>query len=332
MSSMNRMRNLLRVTTSSVLLLILLLAGETLAQLSPREIYQKNSDSVVLIISKNSDKTRSKGTGSIIDDGLVLTNAHVVLENSGEYPSQIFVYLKKDNLNDDSQRAYKKGRRARIIKSNIELDLAILKVEQISGISPIGFADSDQVMVGDAVLAIGHPENGGMWSLTSGRIGTLIKNQGGVHGKHVFQTETSLNRGNSGGPLLDGYGMMVGVNTSIARVSKDGLAITGINFAVQSNVARKWLSKGAFSITSRQQNKHRKSQAEIRKKKSEKKVDQTASRKQQKTHLDSLPDNTVLTPVRPFKNDDLFMLFDEKEEAFDNLMDSQMGETSTQRG
>jgi S1-C subfamily serine protease len=60
-------------------------------------------------------------------------------------------------------------------------------------------------------------------------------------GKHVFQTETGLNRGNSGGPLLDGEGRMVGVNTAIARVAADGLPITSISFSLKSSVAAQWL-------------------------------------------------------------------------------------------
>ena len=83
--------------------------------------------------------------------------------------------------------------------------------------------------------------SGGLWSLTSGRIGARIRNAEGVRGNHIFQTEASLNRGNSGGPLLNEDGQMIGVNTSIARKASDGLAITGINFAVQSDVAREWL-------------------------------------------------------------------------------------------
>jgi hypothetical protein len=57
----------------------------------------------------------------------------------------------------------------------------------------------------------------------------------------VFQTETGLNRGNSGGPLLDTDGRMIGVNTAIARVAPDGLPITSISFSLKSNVAKQWL-------------------------------------------------------------------------------------------
>ena len=175
-------------------------------------------------------------------------------------------------------------------------------------------------MVGDPVLAIGHPESGGLWSLTSGRIGSIIKNQSGIKGKHVFQTETSLNRGNSGGPLLDGNGDMVGVNTNISRRSSDGLAITGINFAVQSNVLRDWLRMGGISLANTAPQKS--DQTDVGIKKTEK---VNPEPKKQTQEMESLPDNKLLTPPRPFDDKDLFNLFeDEKEDEFDKIMESQM--------
>ena len=75
------------VIFTSFLLLNILIGGVSLAQLSSREIYKKNSDSVVLIISRT-PIAQDQGTGSIIGDGLVLTNAHVVLDNFGEHASQ----------------------------------------------------------------------------------------------------------------------------------------------------------------------------------------------------------------------------------------------------
>jgi serine protease Do len=72
----------------------------------------------------------------------------------------------------------------------------------------------------------------------------------GVKGKDVYQMETSVNRGNSGGPLLDGNGYLVGINTSISRRSADGLAITGINFAIKSAVVRRWISESREQIAS----------------------------------------------------------------------------------
>jgi serine protease Do len=72
---------------------------------------------------------------------------------------------------------------------------------------------------------------------------------GGVQGKNLFQTDASINRGNSGGPLLDEQGIMIGINSMIARKAPDGLMITDVNFSIKSNVALKWLSRKGFQFT-----------------------------------------------------------------------------------
>ena len=69
-----------------------------------------------------------------------------------------------------------------------------------------------------------------------------------IPGKNVFQTETSLNRGNSGGPLIDENGRLVGVNSMFSRISKDGLPVIGINFSIMSNVAVQWIRSLRLNI------------------------------------------------------------------------------------
>jgi serine protease Do len=96
-------------------------------------------------------------------------------------------------------------------------------------------------------VAIGHPEQGGLWTLTTGTISAEFENFNATQGKSVFQTETGLNRGNSGGPLLDTDGRMIGVNTAIARVAPDGLPITSISFSLKSNVAKRWMREQGVS-------------------------------------------------------------------------------------
>ena len=120
------------------------------------------------------------------------------------------------------------------------LDLALLKLDGPPGPFPVlELDDSDRAEIGDRVVAIGHPEQGGLWTLTTGTISAEFENFNATKGKSVFQTETGLNRGNSGGPLLDTYGRMIGVNTAIARVAPDGLPITSISFSLKSNVAKR---------------------------------------------------------------------------------------------
>jgi serine protease Do len=76
----------------------------------------------------------------------------------------------------------------------------------------------------------------------TGTISSLIENFGNIPGKDVFQTETSINKGNSGGPLIDRYGNIVGVNSMIARKGSGDIAITDINFSIKSTVAVKWMN------------------------------------------------------------------------------------------
>ncbi|MGP0630201.1 trypsin-like peptidase domain-containing protein [Nitrospina sp. 32_T5] len=232
-------------------LAIALLAGSASArEFDPKWVYQSVSPRVVLITGfEPGQKFQGMGTGSIIrEDGLVLTNAHVVVNASAGRPySELRVFLKPQhltgNLKKDTQHRFK----ARLLIHNRDLDLALLQIESPSGsYSPVGFLNANQIGIGDRVLAIGHPESGGLWTLTTGTISSHMQDFQNIPGKNVFQTETSLNRGNSGGPLLDANGLMVGINSNIARKSKDGLAITDINFSIKSNVAVAWLNENGY--------------------------------------------------------------------------------------
>jgi serine protease Do len=213
--------------------------------LTPREIYEKASPAVVMVMGHPASGTRgSGGTGSVVQaNGLVLTNAHVVIEErTGQPFPRVNVYLKPTRVTGDPKTDLAKGHRARVVSYSQPLDLALLKLDgPPDGLAVVELSESDRTQIGDRVVAIGHPEQGGLWTLTTGVISAEFENFNGVSGKHVFQTETGLNRGNSGGPLLDGEGRMIGVNTAIARVAPDGLPITSISFSLKSSVAKKWL-------------------------------------------------------------------------------------------
>jgi serine protease Do len=217
------------------------LAGD----LTPREIYERTSPAVVMIIGySNSGQRGSGGTGSIIQqDGIVLTNAHVVIEEqTGKPYPRLTIYLKPERVTGDRKVDLSRSGKARVVAFSQPLDLALLKLDGPPGPFPVlELDDSDRTEIGDRVVAIGHPEQGGLWTLTTGTISAEFENFNATKGKSVFQTETGLNRGNSGGPLLDTYGRMIGVNTAIARVAPDGLPITSISFSLKSNVAKRWL-------------------------------------------------------------------------------------------
>jgi serine protease Do len=212
--------------------------------LTPREIYKAYAKSVVLVFATDGSARGSAGTGSIItDEGHVLTNAHVVAPKKRR-AAKVFVYIKPDQLRGSTKFDLKDRRAATLIDLDHDLDLALLKiVDPPEDLVAIPFAESARVEVGEPVVAIGHPETGGLWTLTTGSISTIVADFQGIDGKDVFQTEASVNRGNSGGPLLNAYGQLVGVNTSISRKASDGLAITDINFSLKASVAKRWMEK-----------------------------------------------------------------------------------------
>jgi serine protease Do len=212
---------------------------------TPKEIYRQAGPAVVFILAADSSKTGSVGTGSIIrEDGLVITNAHVfVRSGSSRLKKEVSVYLKPKRVTGNHKTDLSNRYRGKILAYDIPLDLALLQIEGIDRpLSRIEFADSADVVVGDQVYAIGHPEQGGLWSLTTGVISAFRQNYGGVPGKNLFQTDASINRGNSGGPLLDTRGNMVGINSLIARKAADGLTITDVNYSIMSSVALNWLA------------------------------------------------------------------------------------------
>ena len=210
-------------------------------------LYQRTSSGVVVVFSLPENGTGTMGAGIVLSRrGLVLTNAHVLVPSaSGSLAGRTLrVYFRParttGNFQDDLTRMVP----ARIVALSRRLDLALLSVGPLpADIRPLHLAPSREIVPGTRVLAIGHPEQGGLWTLTSGIVSARINDLGGVPGKEAFQTDASINRGNSGGPLLDRRGEVIGVNTAIARKSADGLAITSVNFALRSGVVRRWLRR-----------------------------------------------------------------------------------------
>lgn len=229
----------------------LLWSGAATAEdLSPNQIYAQAAPAVVFIAGHGPGVKGSGGTGSIIDaDGLVLTNAHVVVEEGSRQPyPQVSVYLKPERVTGNQEKDLSRRVKARVVAFDRALDVALVKMESPAPGMVMKLGDPGQVRIGDRVVAIGHPEQGGLWTLTTGVISAEFDDFQKIPGKHVFQTETSFNRGNSGGPLLDAYGHQVGVNTSIARKAADGLAITSINFSLKSSVVQTWLKQQGVQV------------------------------------------------------------------------------------
>ncbi|MGC9452028.1 MAG: Do family serine endopeptidase [Oceanipulchritudo sp.] len=167
------------------------------------------------------------GSGVIISaDGYILTNNHVVSDNTGEPADEINVHL-----NDGSQVD------ARLVGRDERTDVALLKIER-EDLPFIKMADSNNLRVGDVVFAIGNPLGVGQTS-TMGIVSATKRTNLGLLGnegyENFIQTDAAINRGNSGGALVDAMGRLVGINTAI--FSQTGGNI-GIGFAIPSRLAR----------------------------------------------------------------------------------------------
>jgi serine protease Do len=165
-------------------------------------------------------RVRGLGSGVIVTaDGYILTNHHVI-----DGAQQIEVDLQRPRTVT-----------AKLVGSDPPSDLAVLKIDE-GGLSPLALADSDKVQVGDIVLAIGNPLGIGQ-TVTLGIISAKGRRTGLSNGsfEDFLQTDAPINRGNSGGALVDVNGDLVGINSQI--LSPSGGSI-GIGFAIPSNMAR----------------------------------------------------------------------------------------------
>lgn len=163
---------------------------------------------------------RSLGSGVMVDSaGLVVTNNHVI-----EGADQVKVSL-----------ADKREYEAEIVLKDSRTDLAVLKLKTKETFATLDFANSDELLVGDVVLAIGNPFGVGQ-TVTHGIISALARTQVGITDYQFFiQTDAAINPGNSGGALVDAAGKLVGINTAI--FSRSG-GSQGIGFAIPANMVR----------------------------------------------------------------------------------------------
>ena len=201
--------------------------------LSLQEIARRARGAVVEIATTGSDgggqpfgvprEQRGQGSGFVYDDeGHIVTNAHVV-----QGADEVVV-------------TFADGRevRARVVGSDPSTDLAVLKIEEDElDVSPLRLARSSDVRVGDPVVAIGSPF-GLEGSVTSGIVsatGRTIQAPNDFAIDDAIQTDAAINQGNSGGPLLDGQGRVIGVNSQIESRSGGN---DGVGYAIPSDTVR----------------------------------------------------------------------------------------------
>jgi len=169
---------------------------------------------------RSPDQTRTGlGSGVVITpDGYILTNNHVI-EDADEVRVSI----------GESTKRYE----AKVVGRDSFADLAVLKIEA-TDLSPAVFGDSEQLLVGDVVLAIGNPFGVGQ-SVSRGIVSALSRGIGIGPVEDFIQTDAAINPGNSGGALIDTEGRVVGINTAI--LSRSG-GFAGVGFAIPINLAR----------------------------------------------------------------------------------------------
>ncbi|MEL7526200.1 MAG: trypsin-like peptidase domain-containing protein, partial [Pseudomonadota bacterium] len=164
-------------------------------------------------------RVQSLGSGFVIDgtEGIIITNNHVI-EGADEITA---------NFNDGT------ALRAEIIGTDEKTDLAVLKVEPETPLKAVDFGNSETIRVGDWVMAIGNPFGLG-GTVTVGIVSARNRDINSGPYDNFIQTDASINRGNSGGPLFDMQGNVIGINTAI--ISPSGGSI-GIGFAIPAKTA-----------------------------------------------------------------------------------------------
>ena len=187
--------------------------------LSLQEIYSRCAPSVISITTDS-----ASGTGVVLSrDGYLVTNAHVV-EGAGTISVR---------LSDDREFP------ARIVGRDEVSDLAVLSIDA-SDLTPAQFGDSDSLRVGDAVVAIGDPLGSELRGTMTNGIISAINRDVTVEGRtmSLIQTNAALNSGNSGGPLIDCYGQVVGINTLKIGSFVDRAGVEGLGFAIPSTTVK----------------------------------------------------------------------------------------------
>ncbi|WP_460397360.1 S1C family serine protease [Actinophytocola sediminis] len=218
-------------------------AGNTPTDVS--DVVAKVEQSVVQVNVRTANG-QLVGSGVVVGvDGRILTNNHVVAD-----PGQLTVTLADGRTVD-----------ATVVATDPSVDLAVIQASGVSGLTAATLADSDTVNVGDEVIAIGAPD-GLRGTVTTGIVSALdrevrvpageqqnpfqVRGQDQTVSYRAIQTDASINQGNSGGPLFDADGRVIGINSAMYSpvTGQDGSAgSVGIGFAIPSNDAKQVLDQ-----------------------------------------------------------------------------------------
>jgi S1-C subfamily serine protease len=203
----------------------------------PQQIYKTQGPGVVTLVAldRNAASARTRqalGSGFVVDaNGYIATNAHVITGDSGVRAEKVYVQFA------DGNRLV-----ARIVGADPDSDIGLVKIDpsELRGakLKPLPFGSSSELQVGDPVAAIGSPF-GEQQSLSIGVVSAVnrdIKSLTDFGIGNAIQTDAAINHGNSGGPLLDGAGKVIGVNSQIRSTGGGG---EGVGFAVPVETVRR---------------------------------------------------------------------------------------------
>ena len=203
--------------------------------MTPEQLYEANLGSCVGItvsttmvnIFGQATTSAASGSGFVLtQDGYIVTNFHVV-KDAAEDPS---VKIEVSFENGDHYSA-------KLVGSAKDNDVAVLKIDAASNLVPVTLGDSDKLVVGEPVYAIGNPLGELTYSFTNGMISALDRliSTGPDVTLNMLQTNCAINPGNSGGPLFDSYGNVIGITTAKYVQSNSGVSAEGLGFAIPIN-------------------------------------------------------------------------------------------------
>ena len=209
--------------------------------LTPEQLYAQNLASCVgITISTTAvnfygqtTTAAASGSGFVLSaDGYIVTNYHVIEDA-----------LKDDSVTIEVSFANSDKYAAKVVGAEKENDVAVLKIEA-TGLRPVVLGDSDQLVVGQTVYAIGNPLGELTYTLTDGMVSALdrlITTDESVT-MNMLQTNCAINPGNSGGPLFDASGKVIGIVTAKQTRSSSGVSAEGLGFAIPINDVKAILS------------------------------------------------------------------------------------------
>jgi S1-C subfamily serine protease len=219
-------------------------AGGTL---TPLQIYQQNAAGVVEVRARfsagpggDSASGQGLGTGFLVsNDGYILTNAHVVTTDGRDADAVVVVFRSDTKTAPATSRVS-----AELLGSDENSDIALLRIAPSAApvLPPLALGDGAAVQVGEPVVAIGNPL-GFSFSVSAGIVSATNRNLRSPNGSVIpdgIQTDAAINSGNSGGPLIDSSGAVIGVNTQIITQSGGS---QGLGFAVSIDTAKRVMAQ-----------------------------------------------------------------------------------------